>query len=138
LAFYEQRAARLVEETEYIPGEMANDGEVSLSMKDATRLRGQIFLQRADLNLLSTVLDVPDFFWAVPDRYCRLYEDMRQYMELDTRVEVLNQRLSVLESLVAAVNHELESKYSSRLEWIVIWWVPLRIASHRQSSPQHA
>jgi|AntAceMinimDraft_11_1070367.scaffolds.fasta_scaffold213617_1 uncharacterized Rmd1/YagE family protein len=58
--------------------------------------------------------------------------------ELDTRVEVLNQRLSVLESLVAAVNHELESKYSSRLEWIVIWWVPLRIASHRQSSPQHA
>jgi uncharacterized Rmd1/YagE family protein len=43
-----------VEQTEYIPGQMANDGEVSLSMKDATQLRGQIFLQRADLNLLST------------------------------------------------------------------------------------
>lgn len=121
LALYEANAARLVERTEYIPGQMANDGELSLSMKDATKLRGQIFLQRADLNLLSTVLDVPDFFWGVPDRYCRLYEEMRVYLELDTRVEVLNRRLNVMESLAAAVNQELEYKNSSRLEWIVIW-----------------
>ena len=127
LALYESNAARLVEQTEHLPGQMANDGELSLSIKDATKLRGQIFLQRADLNLLSTVLDVPDFFWAVPDRYCRLYEEMRVYLELDTRVEVLNQRLNVMESLAAAVNQELENKNSSRLEWIVIWLIVIEV-----------
>jgi uncharacterized Rmd1/YagE family protein len=55
---------------------------------------------------------------------CNLY---RYDLELDTRVEVLNQRLSVLESLVAAVNHELENKYSSRLEWIVIWLIVIEV-----------
>lgn len=28
---------------------------------------GKVFLQRAAVNLLSTVLDTPEFFWSAPD-----------------------------------------------------------------------
>ena len=34
-------------------------------------------------------------------------EEMRVYLELDTRVEVLNQRLGVLESLMAGTGHSI-------------------------------
>ncbi len=57
--------------------------------------RGQVFIQRAAVNLLSTVLDTPEFFWSAPDIMQTLYKRICEYMELDDRVEVLNNRFSV-------------------------------------------
>ena len=51
LALYEQRTARLVEQTEYIPGQMARDGEVSLSMHGGyseSALDGQIDVREGE------------------------------------------------------------------------------------------
>ncbi len=56
---------------------------------------GQVFIQRAAVNLLSTVLDTPEFFWSAPDIMQTLYKRICEYMELDDRVEVLNNRFSV-------------------------------------------
>ena len=47
------------------------------------------------VNLLSTVLDTPEFFWSAPDSMQTLYKRVCEYMELDDRVEVLNNRFSV-------------------------------------------
>lgn len=55
----------------------------------------QVFIQRAAVNLLSTVLDTPEFFWSAPDIMQTLYKRICEYMELDDRVEVLNNRFSV-------------------------------------------
>jgi uncharacterized Rmd1/YagE family protein len=54
-----------------------------------------VFIQRAAVNLLSTVLDTPEFFWSAPDIMQTLYKRICEYMELDDRVEVLNNRFSV-------------------------------------------
>ena len=56
---------------------------------------GQVFIQRAAVNLLSTVLDTPEFFWSAPDIMQTLYKRICEYMELDDRVEVLNNRFAV-------------------------------------------
>ena len=50
---------------------------------------------QAAVNLLSTVLDTPEFFWSAPDSMQNLYKRVCEYMELDNRVEVLNNRLAV-------------------------------------------
>ena len=55
----------------------------------------QVFIQRAAVNLLSTVLDTPEFFWSAPDIMQTLYKRICEYMELDDRVEVLNNRFAV-------------------------------------------
>jgi uncharacterized Rmd1/YagE family protein len=52
----------------------------------------QVFLQRSAVNLLGVVLDVPEFFWSAPDHLQVLYKRVCEYLELDTRVEVLNTR----------------------------------------------
>jgi uncharacterized Rmd1/YagE family protein len=58
-------------------------------------LIGRVFLQRAAVNLLSTVLDTPEYFWSAPDSMQSLYKRVCEYMELDERVEVLNNRFQV-------------------------------------------
>jgi Uncharacterised ACR, YagE family COG1723 len=44
---------------------------------------------------LAQVLDTPEFFWSAPDSMQNLYKRVCEYMELDNRVEVLNNRLMV-------------------------------------------
>ena len=127
LALYERRAALLADATESIPRQMAATGETSLSAREATMLRGRVFLQRADLNVASAVLDSPAFLWQAPDRYARLYEETREYLEVETRAEVLNTRLNVLEDLVSAVVSNLETENGTRLELIVIWLIVIEV-----------
>ena len=127
LALYERRAALLADATESIPRQMAETGETSLSAREATMLRGRVFLQRADLNVASAVLDSPAFLWQAPDRYARLYEETREYLEVETRAEVLNTRLNVLEDLVSAVVSNLETENGTRLELIVIWLIVIEV-----------
>jgi uncharacterized Rmd1/YagE family protein len=47
------------------------------------------------VNLISTVLDVPEFFWSAPDYLQALYQRAFDYLEMETRVEVLNARFTV-------------------------------------------
>ena len=37
------------------------------------KIKGQVFIQKSEVNLLSTVLDTPDFFWSAPDALRALY-----------------------------------------------------------------
>jgi uncharacterized Rmd1/YagE family protein len=127
LALYEKRAALLADATESIPKQMATTGETSLTSKEATKLRGRCFLQRADLNVFGAVLDSPAFLWQAPDRYARLYEATRDYLEVETRAETLNARLNVLEDLVSAVVANLETEKGTRLELIVIWLIVIEV-----------
>jgi uncharacterized Rmd1/YagE family protein len=56
-----------VEVTRELPEALAAHGRVSISRKQIARLIGQVFLQRSAVNLLGSVLDVPDYFWSAPD-----------------------------------------------------------------------
>lgn len=40
----------------------------------------QVFLQNANVNLLSSVLDTPSFFWSAPDHLQALYERACEYL----------------------------------------------------------
>jgi hypothetical protein len=46
---------------------LAMHGEVSVSSQEVAQRIGQVFLQRSAVNLLSSVLDTPEFFWSAPD-----------------------------------------------------------------------
>lgn len=38
-----------------------------MSRKQIAQLIGRVFIQKSAVNLLSTVLDTPEFFWSAPD-----------------------------------------------------------------------
>jgi uncharacterized Rmd1/YagE family protein len=87
-----------------------------------------VFIHKSAVNLLSSVLDTPEFFWRAPDSFQSLYERCCEYLELEARVEVLNSRFSVLQEMLDMLRDHQNNYHSARLEWIVIWLILVEVA----------
>jgi hypothetical protein len=57
-----------------------------------------------------------------------LYKRVCEYLELTTRVEVLNNRFGVLQEMLDMLRNEQNRHHQSRLEWIVIWLIVLSVS----------
>jgi uncharacterized Rmd1/YagE family protein len=101
LARYEAAALRVLRapRTAAIPRQLAASGAMKLRRKEALKLTGTLFALRRDVNLLGHVLDVPELFWSEASLK-ELYDAVREYMEIDRRVEALNEKLGVANDLV--------------------------------------
>jgi uncharacterized Rmd1/YagE family protein len=129
LSVYEYRVVDIVDETKDLPEVLASTGKVDMGRKEVAQLMGRVFLQKSAVNLLSSVLDVPQFFWEsdIPDSLQHLYEGCCSYLEYENRVEVLNQRFGVLQEMLDMLRDHLNQDHSSRLEWIVIILIVVEI-----------
>ena len=59
-----------------IPVQLAETGSVKMSRNSIAKAIGTLFVQTSAINLVSNVLDTPDFFWEEPDyleRYIYIY-----------------------------------------------------------------
>ena len=63
---------------------MARDGKVSLGRKQITMQLGQLFVDRASINLHSDILDNPDYFWE-DDEWLHVYTRAAKYLEVERR-----------------------------------------------------
>ena len=127
LCLYEERVLEVVEATRDLPEAMAATGRVPVSRTDVARLIGRVFLLKSAVNLLGSVLDVPDFFWDRPDSVQALYQRVCAYVELPARMEVLESRFGVLNSMLDLARAYQDSRHSSRLEWTVILLIVVEI-----------
>jgi len=59
----------LVLDTKHLPERLATDGQVPLAPDTVAKLIGRVFIQRAAVNLLSSVLGTPEWFWREADSY---------------------------------------------------------------------
>ena len=82
-----------------IPKQLAESGALRLRRNEALKLTGRLFKLRRDVNLVSNVLDVPELFWSEASLK-ELYDAVREYMEIQPRVEVLNEKLGVASDFV--------------------------------------
>jgi uncharacterized Rmd1/YagE family protein len=68
-----------------------------------------------------------DFFWDAEDHTVRVYDTVCQYLELDFRVAVLNRRLDLLRDLLEVLQAQQQTRYVSRLDWMIIWLLLLEV-----------
>ncbi len=52
---------------------------VCLTCTQMARLQGQVFILKSEVNLLSSVMDIPDFFWTTPDALRSVYDKVGCY-----------------------------------------------------------
>lgn len=123
LVHFEARVLDIISNTKNLPEHLANTGEILLSKKQIAQLIGTVFIEKSRVNLLSTVLDTPEFFWDAPDSMQTLYERVCEYMELEERVRVLNNRYQVLTEMLDVLRDHQNNSHSAALEWIVIWLI---------------
>jgi uncharacterized Rmd1/YagE family protein len=119
LSVFENTIADAIQKSKHLPEELARKGKTSLSRQQLSRKIGVLYAERHSINLHSDLLDTPEFFWRRPD-YEAYYHMASDYLDIDMRTNILNQRLSILQELYEILSDELKHLHSSRLEWIII------------------
>jgi len=128
LAQFETGIQQTINDTVYIPENIARTGSAQLSAKELSRLRGRLYITKSDVMLNYDLLDVPDFFWEYPE-LDSLYSMVADYLEIRQRVEVLSKKLETIHELFDMMADEQKHRHSSMLEWIIIWLIAIEIVS---------
>ena len=105
---------------------------------------GEVFLLRANIAAVGSVLDSPEVFWVIvvfllavtpltgrvqsyPDLR-PLYDAARSYLEIPQRIKLLNTRVEVLQDMLQLLKESVSSRHSERLEQIVIALIAIEIS----------
>lgn len=115
-----------IEVTRNLTDQLEYEGKTSLSHQGLAQMVGHLFAARQSINLHTDILDTPEFFWRRP-KYERYYQMVASFLDLTTRIAILNRRLDVIQELYQMLSDELRHEHSSRLEWIVIVLIMLEV-----------
>ncbi|KAL1405997.1 Sad1-interacting factor 3 [Vanrija albida] len=122
LSFYESVMQESLALTSSFPKELAVTGHLQMNRIDALKMTGRLFRLRMDVNLIGGILDTPELFWSEASLN-PLYEAIYQYLEIGPRVQVLNDRLSVVGDLLEIIHEYIDQRAMHRITWIIIWLI---------------
>lgn len=126
LEVFEHTTDLSIETTRALPENLARKGKISLGRRALSKKIGTLFLERSSINLHTDILDLPDFFWENTELE-PFYLRMRRYLNLDSRMDVLNKRLHIIHEMLEMLGSELNHRQSSRLEWTIIILILLEV-----------
>jgi uncharacterized Rmd1/YagE family protein len=136
LSLFESRIDTKIQEYKYIPETLALSGRVKLSQKELGNMIGDVLSIRHDVNLNSEIMSTPDFFWR-EDEAVITYRMTMAYLEMDSRTEVLNTRITMLRDLLVVLQHQSETILAVQLEWVIIWLIVISIVLEALMSIMH-
>ena len=121
LSRFESRISPILHSIMKLPKRLALHGTLGLKREQLLKKSGKLFKLRVDVNLSSNVLDTPEFFWSVEPSLHPLYIAMREYLEIDKRVTVVNDRCKVfLEFFDICVDSVAEKNIARVTLWFII------------------
>jgi uncharacterized Rmd1/YagE family protein len=126
LELHEELIQKTINNNNFIPYELAKKGQILLSRRAISKRIGEIFIERSSVNLNSEYLEAPEYFWE----YAHLesyYVMTEQFLDIPKRVAALNSKLDVLHDMFDMLNKQLEYRYSSMLESIIILLIVIEI-----------
>lgn len=126
LSSFEALIQKTFNSTKYIPEDLALHGKIPLSKREIRKKMGELFIERNSISLHANVLDTPEFFWEYPELEA-YYSATGNYLDLEARVSVLNQRLDVINELFQMLGSELNHQHSSRLEWTIVLLILIEV-----------
>ncbi|KAK4451714.1 sporulation protein RMD8 [Podospora aff. communis PSN243] len=120
LCFFEERMSETMEDAQHVPKRLALTGELNMTRTEVVKILGRLFKSRVDINLSSNILDVPNFFWDSEPTLHPLYVAIREYLEIDPRIKVLNERCRVFLDLAEILSDNTADAKMSYITWIII------------------
>ncbi|TVY52357.1 Sad1-interacting factor 3 [Lachnellula cervina] len=128
LNFFEENMSKTMLDAQHVPKHMALTGQLGMSRKEIVRILGRLFKSRVDVNLSSNILDVPNFFWDAEPTLHPLYCAIREYLEIQPRITVLNERCRVFLDLAEILSDSIADTKMSTITWIIIVLIVVSIA----------
>ncbi|MFT7387548.1 MAG: putative Rmd1/YagE family protein [Candidatus Endobugula sp.] len=126
LAFFEDKAQKVIQKNSNLSKLLASTGKIPLSKLNLAKLRGVLFDTSSDISLHFNLLDTPEFFWNYPELEA-YYLPLSKYLDLQPRIQILNQKLSTIHELLNMLAAEQHHKHAAFLEWIIIVLIAIDI-----------
>lgn len=120
LCLFESRMVNVLQLISKLPKKLALTGSLGLKRTQLIKKSGKLFKLRVDVNLSSSILDTPDFFWSFEPALHPLYNAVREYLEIDQRVQVLNDRCKVFLEFLDIVSDSMNEKNTNRITFMII------------------
>ncbi|KAJ0008746.1 hypothetical protein NQD34_016161 [Periophthalmus magnuspinnatus] len=126
LAIWEVALDNFVESIQSIPETLKSGKRVKLSSAEVMQKIGELFTLRHCINLRSDLLMTPDFYWD-RENLEKLYDKTCQFLSINRRVNVVNEKLEHCSQLTDLMRSHLSEKHSLRLEWMIVILITIEV-----------
>uniref|UniRef100_A0A8C5DZF3 DUF155 domain-containing protein n=1 Tax=Gouania willdenowi TaxID=441366 RepID=A0A8C5DZF3_GOUWI len=126
LAIWEVFLDNFVESIQSIPETLRSGKRVKLSSAEVMQKIGELFTLRHCINLRSDLLLTPDFYWD-RENLEKLYDKTCQFLSINRRVNVVNEKLEHCTQLTDLMRSHLSEKHSLRLEWMIVFLITIEV-----------
>ncbi|XP_068436605.1 required for meiotic nuclear division protein 1 homolog [Clinocottus analis] len=126
LAIWEVFLDNFVDSIQSIPETLKSGNRVKLSSAEVMKKIGELFSLRHCINLRSDLLITPDFYWD-RENLEKLYDKTCQFLSINRRVNVVNEKLEHCSQLTDLMRSHLSEKHSLRLEWMIIILIAIEV-----------
>ncbi|KAG7229099.1 hypothetical protein INR49_013040 [Caranx melampygus] len=126
LAIWEVSLDDFVESIQSIPETLKSGKRVKLSSAEVMQKIGELFTLRHCINLRSDLLLTPDFYWD-RENLEKLYDKTCQFLSINRRVNVVNEKLQHCTQLTDLMRSHLSEKHSLRLEWMIVILITIEV-----------
>ncbi|MBN3320117.1 RMND1 protein, partial [Atractosteus spatula] len=126
LAIWEVSLDNFVESIQSIPEMLKSGKRVKLSRAEVMQKIGELFALRHRINLSSDLLITPDFYWD-RENLEQLYDKTCQFLSINRRVKVMNEKLQHCTELTDLMRNHLSEKHGLRLEWMIVILITIEV-----------
>lgn len=128
LSLFESKMSNVLNSISKLPKALAITGKLqNYTTKRLLTKTGRLFQLRSEVNLLSNVLDTPEYFWSIEPGLHPLYTAVRDYLEIEQRVEVINDRCKVFLDFFDILSDSLAERKMTRITKMLIMAIGLSV-----------
>lgn len=120
LCLFESRMVYSLQLISRLPKKLALTGRLGLKRQQLLKKSGKLFKLRVDVNLSSSILDTPEYFWSNEPALHPLYNAVREYLEIEQRVQVLNDRCKVFLEFLNIISDSINESNTNRITLMII------------------
>lgn len=128
LCLFENRIVHILQLISKLPRKLALTGRLGLKRAQLLKKSGKLFKLRVDVNLSSSILDTPQFFWSSEPALHPLYSAVREYLEIDQRVQVINDRCKVFLEFSDIISDSMNESNTTRIFWMILLIILLSLS----------
>ncbi len=126
LDYFEQTVEELLLRSQRISKNLRDTGDAQLSMRDMARFVGVCLNTKQEIIADLYVIDSPDETWD-DLALSRMYEDLKNLFEIETRYKVLDYKLKLIQETVEVILEMLRFTKQTKMEYTIIALIAIEV-----------
>ncbi|HTK80846.1 MAG TPA: RMD1 family protein [Bacteroidota bacterium] len=127
IEFYEKLVAGALAQLEQPIAFLQDTGKIPHSQRELTKRVGFALSVEQELAYTLSAFDDPDVVWDGGKRIEELYANLKRRFDLQDRINIIQQKVSIISRSSTFVISRIEDRRSQILEWIIILLIVLEI-----------